>query len=761
MDGGSDATVDGSADGAMPDPNQPVVVTLPPPDAPSPVRNDTCDYGRPPSDVVLVSAFNFGPSSSPVAWAVTESDIFATQQLATECVVPPACTYETRLFRIPRCGGETIEVGGPWAGIHVLIGMSAGRAYVMRWNGESRGYSEVDVSSGEATELVADSACISGHAVSDDHVVLSDSCQDKLLLLSRTAMRFEPIADVIDPGVVAIGTDIAYVATGEGVRWVVLTSGETGLLTDLPNVFTLSADEHAVLARSQHTSASGTFDQPVTLIELDGGAIRTWTGEQQMDERVPVLVDDGYVYSQLTTPEGMETWKTPSADSTASPRRIMRRESNLLRPFGERLYWIERRGFIMTTVEEGDRALHEEQLPVWSERFVAHNNPLQMTAALAPGGDIVAVTTTEGRVDLGGGEVEVPFDRAVLARFDRQGELRWQRVVEGQSLDQQIAVAPDGTIGLAGVAHVSRLSAEGEPIFTRPLPQIARRLLAVDGAGGTYLAELAEGGASALVALDAAGVERWRRTLTLEGPNAPGVVSLAAGAAGALVAIVGRGAGVDFGDGPIDAAGYGAYVALFGPNGALRFWRLIEEGAVAGAQFGPDGIVAIGGIAHGAGVPQAGDQYAFTLAIDLDGTVHAPRILDIAGAEQGTVTADGEVYFLARGSSRPVPALVHGKPVFTGNNVYQPYLVVHVTREGAIDWTGLVEGAESVTLSADQRGAIVGGSSARTSPPSTASSRPTNEKSGAFDSRATRVARLERRSSRRMRRECRRSPGGS
>ena len=39
-------------------------------------------------------------------------------------------------------------------------------------------------------------------------------------------------------------------------------------------------------------------------------------------------------------------------------------------------------------------------------------------------------------------------------------------------------------------------------------------------------------------------------------------------------------------------------------------------------------------------MPQAGEQYAFTLAIDLDGTVHEPTILDNEGAESVTLSAD-------------------------------------------------------------------------------------------------------------------------
>jgi beta-propeller repeat-containing protein len=244
-------------------------------------------------------------------------------------------------------------------------------------------------------------------------------------------------------------------------------------------------------------------------------------------------------------------------------------------------------------------------------------------AAADPSGGVVVAGNAQGVIDFGGGPLpDNASNDAVVAHLGTSGNEVWaRRSLGGSAMYRAIALDAGGAVHLTGAASntpvdfgggplsgggfsdviVVKLDASGNHLWSKRVGAAQNQIgegIAVDGAGNVYVSgwffgNMTFAGGPTLVSsgvfdiflarLDAAGNHVWSKKFG----DAQSQLALAAAcdAAGNVV-IVGMQAGtVDYGGGPLTAAGNEVLVARFDANGN-HLWSHLYGGGVDGAAYG-------------------------------------------------------------------------------------------------------------------------------------------------------------------------------
>ncbi|HEX8820665.1 MAG TPA: hypothetical protein VF794_12120 [Archangium sp.] len=336
------------------------------------------------------------------------------------------------------------------------------------------------------------------------------------------------------------------------------------------------------------------------------------------------------------------------------------------------------------------------QAPSWFHRLGGPQDDLGTGLAVDGRGDISVVWLSTPRMDED--REAVPGERRALtlAKYGRDGEVRWTREFSGMRLaSPRVGASPSGDVfltanaflypedfglGEANDGFLVKFSSDGQPLWQRRVGQKVHGL-AADGEGGALVAAeewTPDGHVPVLAHHDAQGAYLWTRQLdpVAEGTELHALALMPSGQAllaGRLVGTL-RVDGQDFGA----PGGRGLLLLAFERDGRLAWGRQVRgvEGHVTGLKPGPDGSVALVGDFRGT-LPWGGTTLsgsgAFVLATGPDGAERwahplacgarpTPPVVTVDDAGQVVAGCGGELSVYApEGAQRDQRTLTPGE----------------------------------------------------------------------------------------------------
>ncbi len=225
--------------------------------------------------------------------------------------------------------------------------------------------------------------------------------------------------------------------------------------------------------------------------------------------------------------------------------------------------------------------LDKDGAPVWVKTFGSTGSEIARSLVVSPTGDLTIAGILEGPVDFGGGPVANKRQDGFAARFDKDGNHVWSRVLGGPGSDalQALAAGPGGDVWLAGIYR------EGVDVGTGPLPY------AEGDKDNAWVVRLGPDGAT-----------KWARGFSNPGDDAASNIAVDA-AGNAAVTFAYQGPSFDFGAGPQKSGGsYEMGLALLDPSGKTTWGKsygTVSPDAAFAAAFDNKGGLFVSGLFSG------------------------------------------------------------------------------------------------------------------------------------------------------------------
>lgn len=343
-------------------------------------------------------------------------------------------------------------------------------------------------------------------------------------------------------------------------------------------------------------------------------------------------------------------------------------------------------------IRELDRITGSDPAPAWTARIAPEEaSAAANVAALDSEGNLYVVGRSTG--DFGSQSSQAAQQDMLLSKYDAAGNLVWTRLLGASESAEGFAVAvdADNQVVVAGAARghltasacgggedsfVSKFDGKGHELWTRqsaPSADDRATALAIDGAGGIYVAGRSKGAIAAgvthgggsdsyLLKLGRDGVPVWQRQIGGAGDERTAALAIAADGNPLLATIEDGRAVLRKFDGA-DSAAAPLWAIELGPlDGGSLSGLAVEGDAIYLAGDSANGGLDAGGAAILIGAP-AGGSDAFLARLSDDGasvSAEWTRYFGTAAAERGQAIAvhDGMVYLAgSTGGALPGAAL--------------------------------------------------------------------------------------------------------
>lgn len=645
------------------------------PVTPRPSHFDDCDLGARTGDIVRLVA------DGVAGVTVDGAHVYYSTREGGWCFDGICRTGTAGLWRLPRCGGTAEAVGSTFSfADRDRTGDLAESDLHVYFLGDH--LYRISKSDGARLDLQIASECVADFVASPDSVFVYDICTGSILRASSTDVSLQVVVENVfnfttDPlgqlARLAVGNAL-YFSTVDGVvRWAPESTTPEVVFPTADGVLRMAADDRGLMVLHRMPSEPGYSSPGVRLayVPAGGGAPLQLMQDEiwGMTTSATIVVDSGRAFYQPAMPPDVAPGvgglaMQPTDGSGQGYLFEAGRSAHALAAYGERLYWVQQYGSLLTGVRQ--------QMPV----PVPDTTPprWRFDGAAPSAFDAIGLDPAGNALGVGTGPVPLQmFPRRLVTVIDPQGQqvssaiADWpgQFVIDGTGA---LTAIIDETAGMSA----TRFTSSGSLVWKQSIPGFHPRAPSADAAGNVhYVAEILDSTGTDTIAiltrLDTNGNVAWTREIGA----ASGVTGFTArstaavGTDGVVVQGEQRGA-MDFGAGVLDPQGIRASTAVlrFGADGSLRWSRLVRgmdsvvSSAVAAIADGRS--VAMGQTADfvdvGSGpvyVKRALDPCAAIVEYDASGSVAWVRLVD-GGANDIALGPAGDVYVAIGGSENCV-----------------------------------------------------------------------------------------------------------
>jgi hypothetical protein len=333
---------------------------------------------------------------------------------------------------------------------------------------------------------------------------------------------------------------------------------------------------------------------------------------------------------------------------------------------------------------------------LWAKRFGDASEQLGASVAVDSAGNVLVTGRISGKVDFGAGPLVAAGTDVFVAKLDASGNYLWSKIFGDAGTQYGTSITVDGagnvlvtgafsgTVDFGGGPLVSKgaqdvfvakLDASGNHVWSKRFGDAADQIsygIAVDGKGnvlvtGAFSGSIDFGGGALncggfydvfVAKLDASGNHVWSKTFGETGILSG--ISVAADSAGNVLVIGHVSGSIDFGGGPLVAAGTDAFVAKLDASGNHVWSKLFGDAADQHGQgIAADGAGNVlvtgafsGSIDFGGGpLVSKGAQDVFVAKLNASGNhVWSKRFGDAADQFSNGIAVDGKGNVLVTGA---------------------------------------------------------------------------------------------------------------